>query len=480
MSLTKATYSMIVGAPINVMDYGATGNGSTDDTAAIQAAINTGAKSIYFPQGTYLISSTLSITGSQQNFFGDGGFKSSPIIKAVTNTFPIITASGPTVNTAQDSLTFKNLTLQGGTYGFLSNVAYSGTTVANFAPGILSRTTFDTVQFNQQTIAGIYSPVTQKMIIGLMINCIFEYCTAGIISLGGNFSIWDIQSTKFEGLTNCALQIWNNTTYPVSPGDNQSAGGAITVNNCRFEAFSGSGYIPCDFRSTQNMNFTNNYFENVPTPIAQFYGSNVYSTCDSFSNNFIGIAGASGPIVNVGDATLNLVISNNYFSGGNINCIAPSGTIQKVSITNNQGIAYGQITNFALGQITNCDVKLSWIPAIQPNGTGTAWTTSSVSGSYSVVNGVVTLSGYITYTAKTSPGSYAYLTSPPIPNGQTQWLSGVSILGDTNTYTLQINATNGYGGFYKNNSPGASGYLLGSELGPSTGTISINVTYSLN
>jgi hypothetical protein len=40
MSLTKVTYAMIEGASVNVLDYGATGNGTTDDTAAIQAAIN--------------------------------------------------------------------------------------------------------------------------------------------------------------------------------------------------------------------------------------------------------------------------------------------------------------------------------------------------------------------------------------------------------------------------------------------------------
>ena len=40
MSLTKVSYSMIQGAPINLVDYGAVGDGSTDDTAAIQAAIN--------------------------------------------------------------------------------------------------------------------------------------------------------------------------------------------------------------------------------------------------------------------------------------------------------------------------------------------------------------------------------------------------------------------------------------------------------
>jgi polygalacturonase len=38
MSLTKTSFSMITGALPNVMDYGATGDGTTNDTAAIDAA----------------------------------------------------------------------------------------------------------------------------------------------------------------------------------------------------------------------------------------------------------------------------------------------------------------------------------------------------------------------------------------------------------------------------------------------------------
>lgn len=51
MSLTKVSYSMIDGTFINVRDYGATGDGVTDDSAAIQAAIDAaGNKTVFFPK----------------------------------------------------------------------------------------------------------------------------------------------------------------------------------------------------------------------------------------------------------------------------------------------------------------------------------------------------------------------------------------------------------------------------------------------
>jgi hypothetical protein len=80
MSLTKVSYSMIQGAVINALDFGAVGDGTADDTAAIQAAINYAGTLatnsvasvnpsfpsveqavVYLPAGRYSITGTLSL-----------------------------------------------------------------------------------------------------------------------------------------------------------------------------------------------------------------------------------------------------------------------------------------------------------------------------------------------------------------------------------------------------------------------------------
>lgn len=70
MSLTKATYSMISGAPANVLDYGADPTGVANCTAAFQAAIDTG-RAVYVPTGTYLLRTSLQLP-TVFSMYGDG------------------------------------------------------------------------------------------------------------------------------------------------------------------------------------------------------------------------------------------------------------------------------------------------------------------------------------------------------------------------------------------------------------------------
>lgn len=68
MSLTKVTYAMIQDAIVNVKDYGAIGDGVTDDTAAFQAAIATGIP-VWVPIGEYKITAPLLI--NEGGLFGE-------------------------------------------------------------------------------------------------------------------------------------------------------------------------------------------------------------------------------------------------------------------------------------------------------------------------------------------------------------------------------------------------------------------------
>ncbi|RZZ85696.1 glycosyl hydrolase family 28-related protein [Pseudoxanthomonas winnipegensis] len=79
----------------SVKDYGAKGDGTTDDTAAIQAAITANpGKTVFFPLGTYAVSSTINLS-SGCILEGEGTFSDGTRV-ALNNAF-----NGPLFNVAQ-------------------------------------------------------------------------------------------------------------------------------------------------------------------------------------------------------------------------------------------------------------------------------------------------------------------------------------------------------------------------------------------
>lgn len=78
MALTKVSYSMIEGASVNVLDFGAVGNGIANDTVAIQAAIDyadtqTPKPVVHLPAGKYKITASLKLK-SNTSIRGDGPY----------------------------------------------------------------------------------------------------------------------------------------------------------------------------------------------------------------------------------------------------------------------------------------------------------------------------------------------------------------------------------------------------------------------
>jgi len=93
---------------VSVKDYGAIGDGITDDTVSIQAALDSGAGGVYFPSGMYLVS-TLSARADTL-IYGDGN--ASQLLASGTGNILVITGvSGGTqiANVTVRDLYFKGL-----------------------------------------------------------------------------------------------------------------------------------------------------------------------------------------------------------------------------------------------------------------------------------------------------------------------------------------------------------------------------------
>lgn len=105
MALTKVTYSMINGAAVNALDYGADPTGVSSSTNAIQTAIDSGAASIYFPAGTYLCGG-LTASDNPVVFFGEG--RESSILKNNTASAILLTISDLAAQSSVNNLTFDN------------------------------------------------------------------------------------------------------------------------------------------------------------------------------------------------------------------------------------------------------------------------------------------------------------------------------------------------------------------------------------
>ena len=187
MSLTKVSYSMIAGAPINVIDYGAKGDGVTNDTAAIQAAVNAGG-TVYFPDGTYEIthvdlSSNTQIIGESWN----------TIIHQIAGTAP-----------------------RPGAYDGMFTINYTN----NATP--TRNVVFKDLQFRMNTPVGTYTAADEQshIILGghtesiIIDNCFFYGWRGDAVFLGAQMSGIGVPTNyvaQNSSITNCRFDGINNT-----------------------------------------------------------------------------------------------------------------------------------------------------------------------------------------------------------------------------------------------------------------------------
>jgi len=109
MALTKVSYSLITGASINVLDFGADPTGVADSTAAFTAAKTKALatnKTIYIPAGTY--KGSIAIDSGESNLLIIGENRETTIIEAKDNSTATISVHWTAFYVQIQSLTIKN------------------------------------------------------------------------------------------------------------------------------------------------------------------------------------------------------------------------------------------------------------------------------------------------------------------------------------------------------------------------------------
>jgi len=95
---------------INVRDFGAVGNGATDDTVSVQKAIaDSPGRTLYFPKGKYPLASSILITNRSTHLVGDFGNRDSD-----NGTEFVYTGTGPAIQIGVDNGLAWNLGLYNG------------------------------------------------------------------------------------------------------------------------------------------------------------------------------------------------------------------------------------------------------------------------------------------------------------------------------------------------------------------------------
>jgi hypothetical protein len=244
-SSTNRPFNLKLQEVISVKDFGATGNGTTDDTTAIQNAINEvnslGGGIVFFPAGTYLVSSTLTVS-SGVTLHGTG-------------------PQGSFITTASATLNVINIT---GSYTGVNNIGFKTTASARTAGSYI-------------IAAGQYCYINNfymsKPYVGITVTGIFTFIKEGLIeditsrntTTGGASFVINVSGEADCYLDSIICRI-NNTTTSTWPSYvvNWVDGTVFHAQNCEFlQADIGLNVAPTSGIVNLGGRFTSCYFDTI-------------------------------------------------------------------------------------------------------------------------------------------------------------------------------------------------------------------------
>lgn len=307
---------------VSVKDFGATGDGTTDDTVFIQNAIDfvqtNGGGDVYFPNGTYRITAPLVIDGGA-NLIGDNA----TINNQSLTEHAVEAGTDPTVFNGFTS-TIQNITFTGSSSG-------AGTchgVLIQAMPVFIRDCKFNTLKGSG--IRGLYAQYARVE------NCAFtglgrygiEITTASISEASNDIHIFDIYENIDNGLGGIFFQgnqsLIERCTHTTTDAAKTTASQLLlegynnTVNACTFELESvGGGKVSVRVSSTAGIQNTisdsifQSSYTNRAVEIAT--GSSSVNFNNNVFNYIAGTTGTAGYIVKV-DAETVVTLANNSFT----------------------------------------------------------------------------------------------------------------------------------------------------------------------
>lgn len=347
MSLTKTSFSMIEGAPINILDYGADPTGVADSTAALQAAITAAVaigNSVYLPAGTYLITDTINcpiktmVIGEHRSMSAiDNGTK----ILFQPTTLKSLFSTGPT-GTFKDGYAFENLYIIGNSTDVTGN----------------SYRAFDLIKVVKSTFRNVRVDWFQTAFrVEASINNRFEFIQAAnhfssIVYYTGDYSTTDV---------------WEQCYFSNAPIGVQTTGVnlGIRFNNCLFESLETYGVNLV--KETYGWSFSNTYVENVPS--------------GNVATNAMWRVGYDGAVLAI---TPQLIIEGGYIGGRNAGLV---GSMLDVDYT--YGVTLGGFIVTRYTNVIKTSVNTQTDQIVASGWTGVSISTmvtdtSKVSGYYPI------------------------------------------------------------------------------------------------
>lgn len=384
MSLTKVSYSMISGASANINDFGAS-TSLSDNSAAINAAIaSLGADggTVLIPAGVYKITSPVLVSSDYIHLVGQGA--------SYLQTFGAI--DGVQLGNGTGPDIFGN-TYIGVSHGSISSLGIlsgdGSSTRAILARGArdYSFTNVYTLGFGTNqgfTVAGVE-----------LKECWIHTWVGGEIKNGAGYGLYvnQIGATQSNSLRFYGLSVLNNVLYGIY--DN---GGSSRIYQVDCEGNTGGGMY---LQNIAGFELTGGYFEgNTNAP-----DINVYSGCTGgyISGNYFNTATTSHTNIYLYSCDA-VTVTNNFFFVSAASWIGTqvdatvtlyTNTVQNNSFTLSGAGSGNRLLGAGVVRLATQTSQV-WTPVVYFTNT-ISDASYSTSGTYSLVNGVVTFFCNITF-----------------------------------------------------------------------------------